>query len=44
MKVFYDNDITNAEMEAHHNLVDSARQNRQAIVDLFKDAILKEVG
>ncbi len=39
MKVFYDQDITSADMEAHHELVNIARQNRQAVVDLFKDAI-----
>ncbi|MCP4622902.1 MAG: hypothetical protein GY850_05160 [bacterium] len=39
-QVFYDQEITPAEMEAHHDLVDIARQNRQAVVDLFKDAIL----
>jgi len=42
-QVFYDNDITAAERDAHHNLVDIARQNRQAVVDLFKDTILELV-
>ncbi len=42
-KVFYDNEITQAEMDGHHDLVDIARQNRQAVVDLFKDAILQLV-
>ena len=41
MKVFYDKDITQTEMEAHQEMVDIARDNRQAVVDLFKDAILK---
>lgn len=39
MKVFYDNEITTTQIEAHHKLVESARQSRQAVVDLFKDAI-----
>jgi hypothetical protein len=39
MKVFYDQEITSGEMKAHHELVNVARQNRQAVVDLFKDAI-----
>ncbi len=39
MKVFYDNEITTAQIDAHHKLVESARLNRQAAVDLFKDAI-----
>ncbi len=39
-KVFYDQEITPSEMDAHHDLVDIARQNRQAVVDLFKDAII----
>lgn len=39
-RVFYDKDITPAEVEAHNDMVDIARQNRQAVVDLFKDAIL----
>lgn len=43
MKVFYDKDITPAELSAHHDLVETARQNRQAVVDLFKDAILKAI-
>jgi hypothetical protein len=40
MRVFYDNDITEIERNAHHALVDIARQNRQAVVDLFKDVIV----
>ena len=39
-KVFYDQEITAVEMDAHHDLVDIARQNRQAVVDLFKDSII----
>ena len=38
-KVFYDQEITAVEMNAHHELVNIARQNRQAVVDLFKDTI-----
>ena len=40
MQVFYDNDLTEIERNAHHALVDMARQNRQAVVDLFKDVIV----
>ena len=40
MQVFYDNDLTEIERNAHHALVDMARQNRQSIVDLFKDVIV----
>jgi hypothetical protein len=39
-QIFYDNEITEIERNAHHALVDIARQNRQAIVDLFKDVIV----
>ena len=41
MRVFYDNEITQAEMDAHNALVEVAKSNRQAVVDMFKDAILK---
>ena len=44
MKIFYDNDITSAERDSHNSLVDVARKNRQAVVDLFKDAILKDIS
>ena len=43
-KVFYDQGITQVEMDAHHDLVDIARQNRQAIVELFKDALAELVS
>jgi hypothetical protein len=39
-QIFYDNEITEIERNAHHALVDIARQNRQAVVDLFKDVIV----
>ncbi len=44
MRVFYDKDIGEKDMEAHQKLVETARQNRQAVVDLFKDAINKQLG
>jgi hypothetical protein len=40
VKVFYDTDITKSEIEAHNQMVDIAKNNRQAVVDLFKDAII----
>jgi hypothetical protein len=43
MKVFYDKEITQAEMDSHQELVDIARESRQAVVDLFKDAILSQI-
>ena len=39
-QIFYDNEITETERNAHHALVDIARQNRQAVVDLVKDLIV----
>jgi hypothetical protein len=44
MQVFYDADITQADIDAHLILVDTARKNRQAMVDLFKGAIGSAVG
>lgn len=44
MQVFYDTDITQTDIDAHLALVDTARKNRQAMVDLFKDAIGTAVG
>ncbi len=44
MQVFYDTDITQTDIDAHLTLVDTARKNRQAMVDLFKDAIGTAVG
>ena len=43
MMVFYDKDATAADKDAHHKLVETASQNRQAVVDLFKDAIIKMI-
>ncbi|MDX2440215.1 MAG: hypothetical protein QNK40_06645 [Desulfobacterales bacterium] len=43
-QVFYDKEITKEEIDAHLTLVEAARSNRQAMVDLFKDGIKTAVG
>ena len=43
MRVFYDKEITGKEIEDHRGQVEIARTNRQAVLDLFKDAILKQL-
>lgn len=41
--VFFDKDITAEERAAHQVLVESALSKRDAVVALFKDAILKQL-
>ncbi|WP_300460472.1 hypothetical protein [Desulfobacula sp.] len=43
-QVFYDKEISQEEMDAHNGLVEAARSNRQAMVDLFKEGIKTAVG
>lgn len=44
LTTFYDHDITNDEKSAHNELVETAKSNRAAVIDLFKTAIDKDLN
>ena len=44
MRVFYDTNLGREEKEDHRALVETAQQSRQAIMDLFRDAITSALG
>ena len=43
-KVFFDKELGADEKEDHRKLVESAQKSRQAILDLFRDAITAAMG
>ncbi len=44
VKFFYDQDITKSDMDAHLQMVDAARKNRQGFIEMFKEAISDAIG
>jgi len=44
MQAFFDKEITLEEMEAHLSLVETAQDNRRAMVDFFTEAIGRSVS
>jgi len=44
MTTFYDTDITADEKIAHNELIETAKSNRTAVIDLFKAAIDKDLS
>ncbi len=44
VKLFYDQDITQSDMDAHLKLVEAAHKSRQGVIEMFKNAIANDIS